>query len=225
MIFPPRIIVYDLDGTLVDAFRDIWSNLNTVFAKHGLKPVAFEQVRSAVGDGVRMLVRRCLGSEELHLFDEIHPEYLDHYEKHPGDQMQLYPNVIEILGKVRGFGITQAILTNKPIGPARATCDRMKLTDRVDGIWGEVPGEPRKPNPASLNRILRHFQVQPAEAVMVGDSINDLETARGAGTRFIGVTWGQMTRERFEREKAGNLIDSMCELPHSFQTLAGFANP
>ena len=75
MIFPPRIIVYDLDGTLVDAFRDIWLNLNTVFAKHGLKPVAFEQVRSTVGDGVRMLVRRCLGSEELHLFDEIHPEY------------------------------------------------------------------------------------------------------------------------------------------------------
>jgi phosphoglycolate phosphatase len=213
MKLQPRLIVYDLDGTLVDAFRDIWMNINTVFSQYGLDPLSFEKVRNAVGDGVRMLVRRCLGTENLHLFDEIVPVYLDYYEKHPGDHMQLYPDTIDALRTIRDLGITQAVLTNKPIGPTRTTCDRMKLTRQVDGIWGEVQGKPRKPDPESLHKILRHFEVQSTDAVMVGDGINDLKTARAAGTHFIGVTWGQMTRQHFESENVDTLIGRMRELP------------
>lgn len=207
-----ELIVYDLDGTLVDAFEDIWIGVNHALAQYGLPQLPFATVKSHVGDGARMLIRRCLGEAHADRFDEVYTTYRKFYADHPVDKARLYPGALATLAELRARGYRQAILTNKPDEVARQVCRQLALAEAVDGIWGERPESPRKPDAESLLEVVRHFGVEPARCAVVGDGAADHKVAHGAGAKMIGVTYGLLNCEQVLERHPSAVIDSLDEL-------------
>lgn len=212
-----RLLVYDLDGTLLDAFDDIRTCLNRALAEAGQPALSMDTVRGAVGDGAAMLVRRCLGEARMALFDRVYASFLDFYANNSAPVVHLYPGVLEALAAIRKIGLSQAILTNKPQAVTEQSCERLGLTGAVDAVWGQRAGGPLKPDPESLLRVVRHFGVEPGECAMVGDYRADFDVAKAAGTRMIGVTWGLFSREQVEAEHPDAQIDGMEKLAALFE--------
>jgi phosphoglycolate phosphatase len=208
------LVVYDLDGTLVDSFMNIWSNVDHALRHFGLPALPFETVKAFVGDGVEMLVRRALDAAgAAPRFEEFFPYYCDYYLSHPDDHVSLYPGVERTLEALRAAGLQQAILTNKPDGVTQAACARLGLAARVDGVWGERQGQPRKPDPAALTYVMEQFGVAPGACAMVGDGPADIEVARAAGAAAIGVSWGQLGAEALRALAPDAVIEGMEQLP------------
>jgi phosphoglycolate phosphatase len=211
-----RLVVYDLDGTLLDAFQDIRDAVNRALTAAGLEPLGLEQVKGAVGDGAAMLLRRCLGRERAGLYDAVYPIFMEFYENNPAPKHRLYPGVPEALRETRRLGRLQAILTNKPQPVTEMACRRLGLAELVDGVWGGREGAPLKPDPESLREVARHFDVPLAQCAMVGDYRADFEVARAAGARIIGVTWGLWSREQVLAQRPDAVIDAIGDLPKLF---------
>jgi phosphoglycolate phosphatase len=215
-----RVVIYDLDGTLLDAFEDIAGAINGAFGESGLPALTVAEVKQGVGDGARKLVERCLekvGAGER--FEEVYPAFMRHYEGNTTPSVRLYDGVLEALAAVRGLGLKQAILTNKPQAITDGNCARLGLDRAVDGIWGGREGTPLKPHPESLMQIARRFGAEAAACAVVGDYRADFEVARATGARMIGVTWGIYTAEQVAAERPDAVIDAMGELPGLFHPI------
>jgi phosphoglycolate phosphatase len=186
-----RLIVFDLDGTLVDSSRDLASAVNATLDRlaPGTAPIPLEAVVAYVGEGARLLVARSLRHAGLDLVvDDVLPVYLDRYRERLLDQTRVYPGVSEALESLEP--VTLAVLTNKPGEMSRAILEGLGLSSRFARIWGPEDVPARKPDPAGLVRLMGELGVAAGQTWMVGDSATDVEAARGAGVRVAGVTWG-----------------------------------
>ena len=215
-----RLLVFDLDGTLVDSIQDLAAATNA--ALRALSPGASEipvaVVRTFVGDGARMLLRRSLEHAGLlHSVDQALPVYLDCYARCLLDTTRLFPGVREALERLRGR--TLAVLTNKPGDFSRTILAGLGVADRFARIWGagDVPGH--KPDPEGLRRLLAELGVDPQEAVIVGDSAVDVRTGRAAGVRSVGVTWGLRPQDLLA-DPPDLVIDDLRELPERLASAA-----
>jgi phosphoglycolate phosphatase len=186
-----RLIVFDLDGTLIDSSLDLATALNEALARiaPGTPPLPLEAVRAFIGDGARALVARSLAHARLpQPVDDVLPVYLECYGRHLLDTTRLYPGVQEALDGLAGP--TLAVLTNKPGQMSRAILEGLGVAARFARIYGPADVPARKPDPAGLRALLAEVGAEPTDAVMVGDSAIDVRTARGAGVRVVGVTYG-----------------------------------
>jgi phosphoglycolate phosphatase len=186
-----RLLVFDLDGTLVDSSRDIAAAANAALARvaPGAPQIPLDDVLSYVGEGARLLVERCLRHTGLGLSaDEVLPVYLECYAARLLDTTRLYPGVAEALDAIGGA--TLAVLTNKPGHFSRAILEGLGVAPRFARIWGADDVPSRKPDPGGLVRLMADVGASPAETWMVGDSATDVEAARAAGVAVAGVTWG-----------------------------------
>lgn len=206
------LVVFDLDGTLVDSSRDLAAALNAMLARllPGAPQLPLDQVRSFVGDGARALVARGLGAAGL---DE-RPEdalgvFLDCYRACMLDTTRLYPGVAECLEALGGRPL--AVLTNKPGEMSRAILSALGVADRFFRIVGGDEA-PRKPDPAGLLALMREAGAAPAGTLMVGDSANDVRTGRAAGAWTAGVRHGFDPRGLADHPPDA-VIDGLHELP------------
>jgi len=186
-----RLVVFDLDGTLVDSVADLTTAANRMLGDiaPGAGALSHDEVRSFVGDGARELVARVLARSSARAdLDEALATFLDFYRTGLLDATRPYPGVVQ--GLERLSDRTLAVLTNKPGDMSRAILEGLGLKTRFFRIYGggDVPG--KKPDPAGLKRLLAEAGVSPEEALMVGDSAVDVRTARNAGTPVAGVTYG-----------------------------------
>jgi phosphoglycolate phosphatase len=211
-VLPVRLVVFDLDGTLVDSVADIASAANRMLARvapHGaLLPLP--PIRSFVGDGARELVARVLARAEVEApVDEALGLFLEAYRSGLLESTRPYPGVVEGLDALRDRPL--AVLTNKPGDMSREILAGLGLADRFFRIYGggDVPG--RKPDPTGLRLILDEVGVPPGEALLVGDSPVDVRTGRNAGTRVAGVTYG-LAPEGFAAEPPDVLVGSLADL-------------
>lgn len=186
-----KLIILDLDGTLVDSTLDIAKALNATLAEvvPGCEPLATDVVRSLIGNGARNLVEQALKRKAPpRPTDEILSLFLARYRGCLLDTTRLYPGVREGLEALRSR--TLAVLSNKPGDLCRAILEGLgvaRLFARIVG-GGDLPG--RKPDPAVLLRLIAEMGFIPTEALMVGDSPVDVRTARAAGVAVVGVAWG-----------------------------------
>jgi phosphoglycolate phosphatase len=207
-----KLLVYDLDGTLVDAFEDIWAGVNHAMRSAGLPELPFEQVKSYVGDGAQVLIERCLGDCHAQHFDTIFPVFRAFYSENPNPRAHPYPGVVATLPALRARGLRQAVLSNKPHEVTLLTCNNLGLTPLLDAIWGEEAGRPRKPSAAALELVMRHFGVAPHETAMVGDGPADHAVARAAGCPMLAVTYGLLPREQILALRPAALLNEFTDL-------------
>lgn len=207
-MFRPSLIVFDLDGTLVDSLGDLQRALNLTLAELGCGPLALARVRSMVGDGVGQLISRALEASGCAADpQQAVARYLAHYEADPVARTQVYPGVRATLAAFRREGIALALLTNKLGRSTQLVLERLDLAryfSRV--VSGDSLGF-RKPDPRVLLALLADFGALPAESLMVGDSEVDADTARAAGVPFVQVTYGYHRAPLEEIPSAARLAD------------------
>jgi phosphoglycolate phosphatase len=188
-----RLIVFDLDGTLVDSSRDIAASLNAALQRlaPGTAALPLERVLGFVGEGARLLVERSLEDTSLALpVDEVLAVYLDCYRERLLDTTRLYPGMADALAALGPTGPALAVLTNKPGDLSRTILEGLGVADRFARILGAGDVPARKPDPAGLLALLDELGIAAADAWLVGDSATDVHTGRAAGVRVAGVAWG-----------------------------------
>jgi phosphoglycolate phosphatase len=208
-----RLLVFDLDGTLVDSSRDLAAATNAALARvaPGAPAVPLEAVASFVGEGARLLVERSLRHAGIDLEPEtVMPVFLECYAERLLDTTRPYPGVAEALARVSGCAL--AVLTNKPGPFSRTILEGLGLASRFARIWGYGDVPDRKPDPAGLLRLVEELGATAAETWMIGDSAVDVRTARAAGVRAAGVTWG-LDPEGVRAAHPDRLLASAAEIP------------
>jgi phosphoglycolate phosphatase len=210
-----RLAVFDLDGTLIDSQKDLANSINAMLTQLHRQPLPEEIIAAYVGDGVGMLVRRALGDPvDEQLVEHGLDLFLAYYRDHKLDYTYVYRGVFESLEALRimpdGATRQMAVLTNKPINPSRAICDALGLSPWFFRIYGGNSFPTKKPDPEGLNALIAEAGVSPRETLMIGDSDNDILTARRAGAWSLGCTFG-LSSHTLENIVADCLVDSPSE--------------
>jgi phosphoglycolate phosphatase len=210
-----RLIVFDLDGTLIDSQKDLTNSINAMLAEFGREPLPEEIIATYIGDGAGMLVRRALGDpEDEPLVENALQHFLAHYREHKLDYTYVYPGVFESLESMRatadGVARKMAVLTNKPVGPSVAICDALGLSPYMFRIYGGNSFASKKPDPEGLNTLIHEAGVAPRETVMIGDSSVDILTARRAGAWVVGCRFG-LSSHTVESIPSDCLVDAPSE--------------
>lgn len=210
-----RLIVFDLDGTLIDSRRDLTNSINAMLAEFGRAPLPEEIIAGYIGDGAAMLVRRALGDpDDEPLVENALRHFLEHYRLHKLDYTRVYPGVFDSLEALRampdGTPRRMAVLTNKPVRASVDICDGLGLSPYMFRIYGGNSFASKKPDPEGLNTIIREAEVAPGETLMVGDSSVDILTARRAGAWALGCRFG-LSSHTVEDIPADCLVDAASE--------------
>jgi len=185
------LVVFDLDGTLIDSTADLAAAVNATLARIApdTPPLSVDRIRSFVGHGVGMLVARALAEARVPARpEEVLPVYLEVYRRGMLNETRLYPGVAEALALLEGYAL--AVLTNKPGDMARAILEGLGVAARFARICGPEDVPARKPDPAGLRWLMAEAGAGPEAAAMVGDSPVDVRTGRAAGVLTVGVSYG-----------------------------------
>jgi phosphoglycolate phosphatase len=187
-------VVFDLDGTLVDTAPDLVDTLNVVFAREGLPPVAYDAARTMIGGGARRMIEHGLRYEGRAFtateVDRMFKDFIAYYADHIADRSRPFPGLDPALDRLAARGCRFAVCTNKLEWLSRRLLDALGLSRRFAAICGQDTFAIQKPNPEILRRTIRQAGGDVARAVMVGDSGNDIDTARAAGVPVVAVDFG-----------------------------------
>lgn len=184
-----KLIVFDLDGTLIDSRRDLAGAVNQMRGSMGLEPMSTERIVTFVGNGVANLVRRAIADSDVD-FDEALRRMKRYYAGHLLETTALYPGVSGGLAELRAAGITLAVLSNKPTDASRKILNALGVGEKFAEIIGGDSDFPLKPEPDALFALMRRFDCPPDQCWMFGDHYTDLETARRAGCRKALARYG-----------------------------------
>ena len=188
----PALMIFDLDGTLIDSAADLAYAINAMLAELGCEPLPLIEMRSMVGDGVAKLVTRALAARHCDRADPAAAQrsFLRHYESEPVRATVPFRGARAALERLRESGIALAVCTNKPAGLAEVILDQLDLARYFTRVVGGDSLPYRKPDPRVLEAMLLDFGVAPACALMVGDSEVDALAAQGAGIGLLLMTHG-----------------------------------
>jgi phosphoglycolate phosphatase len=217
----PLLILIDLDGTLVDSVPDLAYSVDEMMRRLGREPWGEARVRDWVGNGVERLTRRALtgtldGEPTDAEFQRGYPIFLELYAERNGKESRLYPGIREGLQYLKGAGYRLGCITNKA---ARFTEPLLQALGVYDSFEIVISGDTlpeKKPHPLPLLHAARHFGVEPAECLMVGDSISDVKAARAAGFQIACVSYGYNHGEDIRKAHPDAVIDSLVELQGLF---------
>lgn len=233
-----RVAVFDMDGTILDTLGDLNRSLNYALEAAGHRGDFPEEATKAFfGSGIRVAITRALALEqgfpaedldvigtpeepELGISEEeverIRVIYAPHYQAHCNDTTGPYPGVPELLRRLRAQGVKTAVVSNKP-DPAVQKLAEETFPGGFDFSLGETAELRRKPAPDMVLRCLEEFGAQPEEAVYIGDSEVDLQTAKNTGLPCIAVDWGFRSREYLEKQGAEKIVSSCEEIEEAMR--------
>jgi phosphoglycolate phosphatase len=213
MRLPPlELLIFDLDGTLIDSKEDLANAVNAARGHMGMPPLENELVYSYVGNGAPVLMRRAVGPEASEEDEQKALEFfLEYYRDHMLDHTVLYPGVRESIDRLFEAGLKLAVLTNKPVRFSQLLVDGLGLGGHFQRVYGGNSFEQKKPHPAGVEKLLAECNVDRSRAMMVGDSDVDIRTARNAGIRACGVTYG-LQPETLAEVPPDILVDRMEEM-------------
>lgn len=184
-----KLLIFDLDGTLIDSEEDLTHSVNATRERAGMGPLSREMVASYVGQGVTVLVRRALGDgtpeEEI---DRAVAFFLDYYRQHMLDHTALYPGVLDALQQLKPHKL--AVLTNKPVNFSRQILAGLKVDSYFEFVYGGNSFDQKKPDPVGVFQLMQDTGASEAETLMIGDSETDIQAGRNAGVWTCGVAYG-----------------------------------
>ena len=216
----PQRVMFDLDGTLVDSALDLTAAVDNMLQAIGREPAGEERVRQWVGNGAQVLVKRALTGEmhpseeslEPELFQAAFEVFLAAYTQSNGRYAKLYPGVEELLIHLQQAGVPMAVVTNKPMAFTTPLLKAMKIEQYFDQVLGGDSLPVKKPDPLPLLSVLEATGCAPEQALMLGDSRNDVDAARAAGCPVVCVSYGYNHGEPVENCSPDRVVDSFAEL-------------
>ena len=200
-----KLAVFDMDGTILDTLEDLKDSTNFALEECGYPTRSYDEVRRFVGNGIRKLIERAVPEGlTVEQIDRVHEVFTEHYKVHCADKTKAYDGIKPLLEKLRASGVKTAVVSNKADYGVQELCK-----EYFDGLFdyavGEREGIRRKPAPDAVNEALRVLGIDKSEAVYIGDSDVDFETAKNAELPCISVLWG-FRDEEFLREKGATLF-------------------
>jgi phosphoglycolate phosphatase len=206
------LLIFDLDGTLIDSKLDLAHAVNATRSHMGLSPLEHERVYSYVGNGAPVLIRRALGPEAAEQqVEEALEFFLEYYREHYLDYTVLYPGVRESLDRLRDARKRMAVLTNKPVRISKAILDGLGVGPHFFQVYGGNSFDFKKPHPIGVDTLIKEAGVTADRTLMIGDSGVDVQTAVNAGVQCCGVTYG-FQPETLTNPAPDRLVDRMEEL-------------
>jgi phosphoglycolate phosphatase len=210
------LLIFDLDGTLIDSRLDLAHAVNTARARMDKGPLPHEQIFSFVGNGAPVLIKRAMGPDASE--DEVRSAlefFLDYYRHHALDHTILYAGVGEALERMHRAGMKLAVLTNKPVRTSRRILDGLGVGSLFFQVYGGNSFEHKKPHRIGVDTLRTEADAAAGDTWMVGDRYVDVQTARNAGVASCGVTWG-FQPESFREFPPDILIDRMEDFADRF---------
>ena len=224
---PARLVVFDLDGTLVDTAPDLINALNFVLDREGLPPVPLQSARNMIGAGARKLIERGLELDgraySVEEMDRLTSDFIDYYAAHIADASRPFEGLENALDDLGALGYRFAVCTNKLEWLSKLLLQQLGLSSRFAAICGADTFGVAKPDPAILRQTIAHAGGELKSAIMVGDAGPDIGVARRAGVPVIGVEFGY-TDVPIAELKPDRLINHMRELPAAVHSLTAARN-
>ncbi len=206
------LLIFDLDGTLIDSRLDLANSVNATRLHMGMAPLDNERVYTYVGNGAPVLIRRALGEGATEAEVQEGLEFfLEYYREHELDHTILYAGVKESLDRFRDAGKRMAVLTNKPERMSRSIVEGLGIGGHFFRVYGGNSLEFKKPNPIGVETLMTEAEVGREATLMIGDSSVDVLTARNAKIACCGVTYG-FQPETLADPAPEILVDRMEEL-------------
>lgn len=217
------VVLFDLDGTLVDSAPDLAASLNQMLAELGRGDLALPDIRPMIGDGIAKLVERALDATGGRRREKAPDAYLDRfraiYDTMLAERTRPYPGVPETLAALRETGRRLAVVTNKPVQASRKLVSALGLDEFFDAIAGGDSYLVRKPDPGHLLNLLDELAAVPEDAVMVGDSGHDVAAAHGAEMPAILMSYGYGVTQQ-ARQQADAVLDDFSAIPGVLERLS-----
>lgn len=215
-----KLVIFDLDGTLIDTLDDLKNSVNYALAKKGYPLRSKEDIRKAIGNGVQILVARSMPNG---LDNPDYPETLEHFKEHYSahnrDLTGPYEGALEVLKEARSAGFLVGLATNKVHDIAVELLNDL-FPNCFDYILGDIEGTPKKPAPDMIEKIIRELGVTKEDTIYVGDTNVDEETAVNSGVDYVLVSYGFRTKEEILNTcKCRTIIDSTENLKEYLKSL------
>ena len=207
-----QLAIFDLDGTLLDTLEDLTDSTNYIMRQFGYPERTLAEVRSFVGNGIRKLLeRRAPNGTSAEEIDRMFEQFKEYYGAHCADKTKPYDGVMELLDELRKQGVKLAVVSNKADYAVKALCNQY-FPGCFDEAVGERVGIARKPAPDTVNEVLKNLQIDKAQAVYIGDSEVDVQTAKNAELDCLAVDWGFRDTEVLEEAGAELIVSNPKDL-------------
>ena len=213
-------VVFDMDGTILDTLEDLAASINFALKTNDFPERSIDEVRGFVGNGLVKLVERavpdCTLPEEN---QKVLETFNDYYKNHCSEKTKPYPGIIDVLNRLKKCGIKVAVCSNKPDYGVKTLC-KEHFNGIFDIALGIKDGLKTKPHPDTVNEILKQLKCKKENAVYVGDSEVDIQTAKNAGIKCISVCWGFKTKDFLLQNEAERIVENAEELYNAIITTA-----
>ena len=207
-----KLIIFDLDGTVLDTLEDLCDSVNFALTKHSLPERSLQEVRAFVGNGIRRLIDLAVpDGTSVNITDSVFDSFRTHYKDHSCDKTCPYDGILQLLEIIKKNNVLTAVVSNKADFAVKNLIDRY-----FEGMFsysaGEKEGIPRKPAPDMVRLAMNNFGISPEETLYVGDSEVDIETAKNSGIDSIIVTWGFRDKNTLIEAGAVNIAENVTTL-------------
>ena len=204
-----KAVIWDLDGTLLNTLDDLAAAANAALAMNDMPVKTTEEIRRAIGNGIKMLIVRIVpGGESNPLFSKVYDDFVAYYGAHSRDRTQPYAGIPELMDALSAKGVKHAVVSNKIDFAVKELCATY-FGGRVAAAIGDDPSRRRKPEPDGVLEAMRVLGVRAEETAYVGDSEVDVATAKNAGLHLCAVSWGY--RDESVLREAG--AETICAAP------------
>lgn len=210
-----KLVIFDLDGTLLNTYADIAAATNHALALHGYPTHPVATIRSYIGNGINKLFERALpeGHKTEAEVLAIRADFVPYYNEHGTEQTFPFPHAVETMRQIVALGVKLSVASNKYDFASKQLIRHFFSQVPIEAVLGQRDGVPTKPDPRIVGELMQLARVaDPEEVLYVGDSEVDMQTARNAGVEAVGVTWGCRTREKLAQHSPAHIIDSFPEL-------------
>ncbi len=209
-----QLVIFDLDGTLINSIKDLGVATNVALEKNGFPKHPLEAYPMYVGNGVNKLIERALPENQRNeaMIKKIRVDFTEYYDQHNIDYTRPYDGILELLQHLQDNGIDIAVASNKYDAAVKAIVTALFPTIKFAAIEGQKEGVPVKPDPSIVFEILAATQAKKQDVLYVGDSGVDMETARRACVDSVGVTWGFRSVEELRANYANHIVNKPAEI-------------
>ena len=209
-MFRTELIIFDLDGTLIDSSEDIAWAVNKTLRQMGFAELSYQAIKERIGWGVKVFLEKVLPEERHNLLKEAREIFMGYYSGHLLVKTKLYPNAADVLRHFKNKKL--AVATNKPLNLTQKILDGLSISDYFKKIVGGDNVQNKKPAPDAIEIILRELNASPKEAVFIGDSMIDIEAGKKAEVITIGAAYGFRGRQELKEAGADAIIEDIKEL-------------